>query len=414
MNMWASVLVFTSLVVSGCLGTPPSSLRLVSILYRHGDRAPTEIYPKDNNQEDKWPNGIGRLTNMGKQEQYELGQYVKARYDGFISTSHYDQNEISIESSSMPRCLDSAYTHLAGLFPPQGDQIWKDDLLWQPIPVQTRPMEEDNKLALRKPCPRYEELFKKMEQKPHFQEEQKRNKKFYDMVRENTGITNKKWTQFVHVADTLICERIHNMTWNDWAYADGVFEKLNNIRLSFFDLFVNTSAMARLQGGPLLKEMLENMQAATKTEKPMPKFYMYSAHDTTVAALLKALHAKERNQLIIYRALVMVELHETNSEFEVKIFYRNDTSADPYPLTPEGCSQPCTLSKLIEITKDTVPKDWDKECKAKFDGSRELPPASWIAFGIAIAFIISSVVICIVWRLRFSNRREKSYSSLPA
>ena len=38
----------------------------------------------------------------------------------------------------------SAYSNLAGLFPPQGSQVWDDKINnWQPIPVQTTPFDTD-------------------------------------------------------------------------------------------------------------------------------------------------------------------------------------------------------------------------------------------------------------------------------
>lgn len=42
----------------------------------------------------------------------------------------------------------SALANLAGFFPPTGEQIWKSKINWQPIPVHTRPIEEDYRLAL--------------------------------------------------------------------------------------------------------------------------------------------------------------------------------------------------------------------------------------------------------------------------
>ena len=36
----------------------------------------------------------------------------------------------------------SATTNLAGLYPPEGDEVWDDQLLWQPIPVYTVPLND--------------------------------------------------------------------------------------------------------------------------------------------------------------------------------------------------------------------------------------------------------------------------------
>ena len=228
------------------------------------------------------------------------------------------------------------------------------------------------------------------------------------MVEENTGVKKEGLSDIWEVADTLICEKAHNMTWNDWVYAPGVWEKMNDLTTWSFDLLFNPSAMARLKGGPLLKEVINNMNAATNTENPMPKFYMYSAHDTTVAAFLSALRAFDRHQPI-YRALVMVELHQIDEEFIVKIFYKNDTAAEPSLLTPKGCPDPCTLLNLIEVTKDTVPLDWDKECEGRKDGkSSSLSPASLVAVGIATGLCIACITGGIMWAVHFRKRRGLS------
>ena len=51
--------------------------------------------------------------------------------------------QIRVESSYYDRNLVSAELVLAGLYPPVPAQQWNENLDWQPIPVHTRPIEDD-------------------------------------------------------------------------------------------------------------------------------------------------------------------------------------------------------------------------------------------------------------------------------
>ncbi|KAH9488851.1 hypothetical protein Btru_058684 [Bulinus truncatus] len=357
------------LIVNLRFSSAQPTLKLASVLYRHGDRSPSSVYPLDNNQVTAWPDGLGWLTNLGKQQQYELGLYIKNRYSGFLNTSYYHHEEILIQSSGVERCLMSAYCHLAGLYSPQGEQIWNPSLLWQPIPVQTSPVKTDNKLAISAPCPKYDKLLGDVLQSPEIVKEEQENKVFYDMVEAKTGIKKENILEIWGVSDTLLCEKIHNLTWNDWAYENGVWDKLLSLSSLSSAVYTYTPEMARLTGGPLLKEIISNMQAAVIQDAPSPKFYMYSAHDTTVAALLSAMHVFDRHAPM-YRALVMVELHYIQNDYFVRIYYRNDTTREPYELTPPGCENPCKLAEFVSITQDTVPEDWDQECQLNSKSSQ--------------------------------------------
>ena len=140
------LIVFLSIFSS--LETADPTLRLVNLVYRHGDRSPVVIFPNDTNKADKWPNGLGWLTKEGMMMQYNFGQWLRNRYDGFINSS-YIHTEIEVASSNEDRCLMSAYCNLAGLYPPTGDQVWNPNLTnWQPVPVHTRPKKEDNVINL--------------------------------------------------------------------------------------------------------------------------------------------------------------------------------------------------------------------------------------------------------------------------
>ena len=51
--------------------------------------------------------------------------------------------QVYVRSTDVDRVLMSALSNLAGLFPPNGSQVWNSDLLWQPIPVHTVPEDSD-------------------------------------------------------------------------------------------------------------------------------------------------------------------------------------------------------------------------------------------------------------------------------
>lgn len=50
----------------------------------------------------------------------------------------------------------SAQVTLAALFPPSGDQIWNENLAWNPIPIHTTPESQDYFLGARKRCDRFD------------------------------------------------------------------------------------------------------------------------------------------------------------------------------------------------------------------------------------------------------------------
>ncbi|KAJ6641619.1 Testicular acid phosphatase like, partial [Pseudolycoriella hygida] len=104
------------------------------VIFRHGERNINKSFPKDPyKNESFWPGGFGALTNAGKKEVYELGKYLRRRYANLIG-QHYSSDEFYIQSTDYDRTLMSAQVLAAGIFPPTGEQIWNENLIWQPIP----------------------------------------------------------------------------------------------------------------------------------------------------------------------------------------------------------------------------------------------------------------------------------------
>ena len=49
------------------------------ILFRHGDRSPTRLYPTDEHGQ-HWKQGLGQLTKTGIWRAFNLGKYLKKTY----------------------------------------------------------------------------------------------------------------------------------------------------------------------------------------------------------------------------------------------------------------------------------------------------------------------------------------------
>ncbi|CDQ97085.1 unnamed protein product [Oncorhynchus mykiss] len=75
-------------------------------------------------------------------QHFELGQALRKRYQGFLNDT-YDRREIAVRSTDYDRTLMSAEANLAGLYPPNGSQVFNPTLEWQPIPVHTVPQFEE-------------------------------------------------------------------------------------------------------------------------------------------------------------------------------------------------------------------------------------------------------------------------------
>ncbi|XP_051885073.1 lysosomal acid phosphatase-like isoform X2 [Pristis pectinata] len=342
------------------------TLRFVNLVYRHGDRSPVRRYPKDPITEKDWPQGFGQLTQVGMRQHYALGQYLRNRYRGFLSSS-YDGREIYVRSTDFDRTLMSAESNLAGLYPPQGRQIFRPGLRWQPIPVHTMPVEQDKLLLYpMKDCPRYTKLIAETEDTDEYIKMVKLNKNFLAMLSNATGVPRDQMSfKYVWlIYDTLLCEQLHNKTVPSWV-TSSVMERMRTLKEFSIDVdyrLYKREEKSRLQGGVLLKQILQNIEQSRNTSPtPSPKLMVYSAHDTTIVALQMALSVYSLAPT--YAACHIVELYlEDDGSFTVEMYYRNESSSAPYPLTLPACTQRCPLDKFIQIAKRVIPDDWDEEC----------------------------------------------------
>uniref|UniRef100_A0A670Z2H6 Lysosomal acid phosphatase n=2 Tax=Pseudonaja textilis TaxID=8673 RepID=A0A670Z2H6_PSETE len=349
---------------------PPISqsrtLRFVTLLYRHGDRSPVKTYPRDPYQESAWPQGFGQLSQEGMQQHWDLGQALRRRYDGFLSTS-YKRQEIFVRSTDFDRTLMSAEANLAGLYPPEGKQVFNPNITWQPIPVHTVPDYMEKLLRFPLPsCPRYEQLLNETRQSPEYVNMTIQNMEFLKMVANITGIQDVSIESVWSVYDALFCETMHKMNLPAWV-TPVVMAKLKELKDFSFNVLFGIHRQvekARLQGGVLLSQIRKNLTLATKDSAPHHlKMLVYSAHDTTLVALQTALNVYNGKQPP-YASCHIFELYEEDDgNFTVEMFFRNESQKEPYILQLPDCKQLCPLPQFLQLTEPVISKDWKQECK---------------------------------------------------
>lgn len=106
----------------------------------------------------------------------------------------------------------SASHNMAAMFPPTNKQIWNEKLRWAAVPVHTIPEELDLVLAMKKPCPLYDEAYEKYKNSDEIQSIIKKHKKLFEYLEEKTGKKIRKICKVKSIYSTLWIEQLKNYT----------------------------------------------------------------------------------------------------------------------------------------------------------------------------------------------------------
>ncbi|XP_071966382.1 testicular acid phosphatase homolog isoform X3 [Engystomops pustulosus] len=334
---------------------------------------------------------------MGIRQQYGLGQFLRRRYEHFLSPS-YRKEEIYVRSTDYDRTLMSAQANLAGLYPPNGTQQWHSDILWQPIPVHTVPVSQDRLLKFpSKDCPRFYELMKETIQLPEYKDRMNAWEDFIARVANYTGysvdqaLSRRVWK----VYDTLFCQKSHNFSLPAWATPD-VLHTLEEI--SAFDMKAHMALYkpkekARLTGGILVDAVLKNFTEAIKKSSPL-KMVMYSAHDSTILALQGALGVYSGIHPPYASCHIFEFYKESDGTYSVGMYYRNESNREPYTLALPGCTSPCPLHIFSQLMAPVIPLDWWGECQIQ---QQQKGGGTILALSVIVGILSIALAISLYW-----------------
>ncbi|CAH0381833.1 unnamed protein product, partial [Bemisia tabaci] len=352
-------------------GNHKTPVTMTEQIHRHGERAPLIPFSFDPHEEaPSWPEGLGALLQKGKETMYELGRFLRHRYDGFVSST-YKAREISMVSAEIDRCIMSAQLVLAGLYPPVGIQVWNPDIPWQPIPVHTIPTSCDDILRVYKKC-----ILLSKERKKRIERVIRHIFKYYETFLK--GLSQKVGQEIVDYAgmyaiqDNLQAMETLQLPLPDWA-DEIVREKLNSIVGSFFTEF-RTPTMIKLESGVFINEILSNMkQKANDSSTFERRMNVYSASDRVMLNLWQGMNITKRiSGVPPCGAALIIELHEIDSEYRVKILYKNgDLNENLEVLKIGSCQRTpvsskdemCDLKEISEALEPAIITDFDGACE---------------------------------------------------
>ncbi|XP_008550915.1 venom acid phosphatase Acph-1 isoform X1 [Microplitis demolitor] len=349
------------------------TLRQVTLLMRHGERAPVDTYPKDpyiNSTMD--PYGWGQLTDKGRLNVYNIGLYLRDRYGEFLG-ENYSPDKFWLQSTSADRAKMTAMILSAALWKPSEKQKFKSEIDWQPVALHywTRP--EDQLLIIWNACPKLTVERLKVDDDPIVRRINIKFKDMYDYIEKNSGWPMNNPGDVANIYSTLNAEEAMGLPMPEWIrqYYPTKMSSLMSFSLS---QNVFNDKLRRLAGGPFISKMVRKMEdRVTGNLKPKArKMFAYIAHDNSVVNLLSSMRVWDGKEPG-FNAMVLIELHEIKGDWNVQLFYRNAPDYEIRPLIIPGCQQICPLKKFKELMEPMIIDDYETECKVD-DPNYKIPP----------------------------------------
>lgn len=136
---------------------------------------------------------------------------MRRRYESLLG-DRFEPEKVSVLSSGFDRTINSANVVLASMFPPTGNQVWNNDLVWQPIAVHSIPFEMDYLISCDVACKRYVQALDEYQQSPEIKSLINENRQLFEYLEKHTGQPVRNVNQLKDIQNILEIERSMNFT----------------------------------------------------------------------------------------------------------------------------------------------------------------------------------------------------------
>ncbi|XP_033330087.2 venom acid phosphatase Acph-1 [Megalopta genalis] len=340
-------------------------LQMLHVVFRHGDKVPHrefQNYPSDPYKDySYYPMGNGDLTNQGKLREYRIGTMLRERYDQYFGPDYWPE-KIYARSTEVPRTQLSLQLVLAGLFPPSEMQTWNPHLPWIPASTFFVPHDTDN-LLFPHHCPRYREEYGKFLKLQSTQDILGKYSSVFNYLTQRSGKvvnTTSEVTYLYNLFKEQIAQNLSIPEWTNTVYPTPMKEL---VALDF-KLRSTTPTLKRLNGGMLLRKMVEDIKLymAGKLEPYDRKAFLFGAHEMNVAAVARALGLNEPVIPAYGSTMILETLRDRKKSYFIRVLYWTGVSEQLKIQTMPGCTELCPLDQFLDIVKDVLPSDEEYNC----------------------------------------------------
>ncbi|XP_076663454.1 venom acid phosphatase Acph-1 [Andrena cerasifolii] len=408
-TVFFAILLFVTVTVVNC----DLDLQLLHVVFRHGDKVPHrefQNYPNDPYRDHSYnPMGNGDLTNQGKLREYRIGTMLRQRYDRYFGTDYWPE-KIYARSTDVPRTQLSLQLVLAGLFPPSEKQTWNPHLPWIPASTFFVPYEADN-LLFPHYCPRYKEEYSRFLRQPSTQDMLNKYKNVMNYLTQHSGKVVNTTSAVTYLYNLFKEQAAQNLSLPKWT--ESVYPApMKEILALDFKLRSYTRTLKRLNGGILLRKMIEDIQAykAGKLEPYDRKAFFFSGHEMNVAAVAKALELDEPVIPAYGSTIILETLRDKKGTYYVRVLFWTGVTEQIVIETIPGCTELCPFDQFLDVVKDVMPRDDEYHCSANQEteklGTKDYIHSSApnVAVGKTTWCYLSSLVFLAIFSARSINR----------
>lgn len=241
--------------------------------------------------------------------------------------------------------------------------------LWEPVPVHTKPQEEDPYLAMSYPCPRWYEDYEKVNKEDFVTNLLEKHSNLSEFVSNNTGWDKVALENFRFLYKIL---NIYNQHYSSfvpsWSQSlrQSDMETIKKLAGISYATETYTTTLKRLSAGPFINKLFSYIDGFVQKKDGL-KILMLSGHGTTMTAVLNTMGCFD-NLPPEFSATVLWEIYRKScGKFFVRLFYLKSVETMTLePLILKGCSYDCDYLTFKELLGPYNVSDdvWKKECNS--------------------------------------------------